>query len=325
MRKQLTDYADDPVYNMKAVEQQTGISAATLRAWERRYALVEPKRTNSGYRLYSDRDVALLRWARNHMAEGLTISRVVAMLENMRTNNDTLYVDTDEVPLPVYRDAPAPPSELVHALYEALVELDSERADEIMEQAFAMYTMPTVYVELITPTLVEVGEAWHRGEIFISTEHFASTYLRGRLLALLQAYPHRADAHTIFVGCAPTERHEVGALIFAVMLRQAGFNVVYLGQDVPIHDIVQTVLQARPSMLCLSASSPHAALSLNDIQTQLNHAEAPATLFGYGGRAFDNSPDLREQIPGYYLGADPRDAINLVSGLLRSRSTNEGF
>lgn len=325
MRKLLTDYADDPVYNMKAVEQQTGISAATLRAWERRYALVEPKRTNSGYRLYSDRDVALLRWAHHQMADGLTISRVVAMLENMRTNNEALYIEADETPIPVYRDAPTPPSELVRPLYNALIELDSERADEIMEQAFAIYTMPTVYVEVITPTLVEVGEAWHRGEIYISTEHFASTYLRGRLLALLQAYPHRPDAHTVFVGCAPTERHEVGALIFAVMLRQAGLNVVYLGQDVPINDIVQTVLQARPSMLCLSASTPQAATLMTDIQNQLSQGEPPAPLFGYGGRAFDNNPDLRERIPGYYLGADPRDAINLVSSLLRNRGTGEGY
>lgn len=325
MRKQLHDYADDPVYNMKAVEQQTGISAATLRAWERRYALVEPKRTNSGYRLYSDRDVALLRWTRNQMVDGLTISRVVAMLENIRANNEALYIDSEDAPLPVYRDAPTPPSELVHPLYNALIELDGDRADEIMEQAFAMYTMPTVYVELITPTLVEVGEAWHRGEIFISTEHFASSYLRGRLLALLQAYPHRPDSHTIFVGCAPTERHEIGALIFAVMLRQAGFNVVYLGQDVPINDIVQSVLQAHPSMLCLSASSPQAATLLKDVQGQLSHAEPPPPLFGYGGRAFDNNPDLREQISGYYLGADPRDAITLVSGLLRNRSIGEGY
>ena len=102
------------------------ISAATLRAWERRYALVEPKRTTSGYRLYSDRDVALLRWAHHQMAEGLTISRVVAMLENMRINNEALYIDADETPVPVYRDAPTPPSELAHALYEALIELEGQ-------------------------------------------------------------------------------------------------------------------------------------------------------------------------------------------------------
>jgi methanogenic corrinoid protein MtbC1 len=320
MRKLLTEFADEPIYNMKAVEQQTSIAAATLRAWERRYTLVEPKRTPSGYRLYSERDVALLRWVRLQMNEGMTISRVVAMLENMRHSTVPIWVDLDEAPVPTYQDAPLPPSELVHSLYRALIELDDERADEIMEQAFAMYTMPTVYVELIAPTLVEIGEAWHRGEVFISTEHFATAYLRGRLLGMLQASPRRPDMPVIFVGCAPGERHEVGALIFAVMLRQHGYNVIYLGQDVPVEDMIETATQERPAMICLSAGSPANARYLNAIQSRLEEIEAPAPIFGYGGRAFDQDAELRKAVPGHYLGADPRDALNALGNLLRTRS-----
>src|SRR5512142_1560167 len=100
MRKLLNEYADEPTYNMKAVEQQTGISAATLRAWERRYALVEPKRTASGYRLYSDRDVALLRWVRQQMDEGLTISRVVAMLGNLNEAAEPIWIDEGNGAIP---------------------------------------------------------------------------------------------------------------------------------------------------------------------------------------------------------------------------------
>lgn len=318
MRKLLSEFSDEPIYNMKAVEQQTGISAATLRAWERRYALVEPRRTASGYRLYSDRDVALLRWVRHQMHEGLTISRVVAMLEAMRHHDDAIWIDMENTPPASHSDAPAPPSSLVMALCQALIALDDDRADEIMEQAFALYTLPTVYVELITPTLVEIGEAWHRGEIFISTEHFATTYLRGRLLSLLQAYPNRHDMPMIMVGCAPNERHEVGALIFAVMLRQHGYNVIYLGQDVPVEDIIETALQERPAMVCLSANSEATALALRHVQAGLDRAGHPAPLFGYGGRAFDQNPDLRREVPGTYLGSDPRDSINIITNLLLS-------
>ncbi|MCC7448546.1 MAG: MerR family transcriptional regulator [Anaerolineae bacterium] len=317
MRKLLSEYSDEPIYNMKAVEQQTGISAATLRAWERRYTLVEPKRTTSGYRLYSDRDVALLRWVRHQMDEGLTVSRVVAMLDSMRGSNEPIWVNGDE-DATVKREAPLPPVALVQPLVKALIDLDDDRADEIMEQAFALYTMPTVYVELITPALVEIGEAWHRGDIFISTEHFATTYLRGRLLALLQAYSHRPDMPVIFVGCAPSERHEVGALIFAVMLRQQGYNVVYLGQDVPIEDIVRSAAQEHPALVCLSANSAPTALLLRDMQNHLDQIEPPAPVFGYGGRAFDIDPDLRRLVAGHYLGSDPRDAISVVNNLLHT-------
>ena len=317
MRKVLNEYSDEPIYNMKAVEQQTGISAATLRAWERRYALVEPKRTASGYRLYSDRDVALLHWVRGQMDEGLTISRVVAMLDSLRETHEPIWVDSGNGQVAVKLDTPLPPANLVQPLFQALVDLDSDRADEIMEQAFAMYTMSTVYVDLIAPTLVEIGEAWHRGDIFIATEHFSTTYLRGRLLALLQAYPHRPEMPMLFVGCAPNERHEVGALIFSVMLRQQGFNVVYLGQDIPLEDIIRAASQEHPIMICLSANSATTALSLREMQARLQELEPPAPLFGYGGRAFDDDQDLRHLVSGHYLGSDPRDALNAISNLIR--------
>lgn len=325
MRKLLTDYSDEPVYNMKAVEQQTSISAATLRAWERRYTLVEPKRTASGYRLYSDRDVALLRWVRVQMDDGLTISRVVAMLESLRSNKEAIWIDGDEGSTALYREAPQPPSSLVQPLFRALVDMDNERAEEILEQAFSLYTMPTVYTEIIAATLVEVGDAWHRNEIFVSAEHFASGYLRSKLYTLLHAYRQHPETPTIFVGCAPTERHEVGALIFAVMLRQAGYNVIYLGQDVPIHDMVQAAFASRPALICLSASTPHAAHLLQDVQAQLASSEPPVPLFAYGGRAFDLDPHLRESVSGYYLGTDPRDAIQTVNNLLRNAKLNDGY
>ncbi len=318
MRKLLSEYSDEPIYNMKAVEQHTGISAATLRAWERRYVLVEPKRTASGYRLYSDRDVALLRWVRAQMGEGLTISRVVAMLEGMRSHNEAIWLDVDANSTPLAsRDAPIPPESYVQPLFQALVSLDDDRADEIIEQAVALYTMPTVYVDLMTPALREVGEAWHRGEISIATEHFASSYLLGRLLGLFHAYPHRADMPTIIVGCAPDERHEGGALIFAVILRQQGYNVIYLGQDVPTGALLEMARQEHPAMICLSANTPATARPLSIMQAELNRMSEPVPLFGYGGLAFDTNPDLRHEVPGHYLGHDPRDALSAVNNLLQ--------
>jgi MerR family transcriptional regulator, light-induced transcriptional regulator len=319
MRKTLKDYADDPLFNMKAVEQQTGISAATLRAWERRYLLVEPKRTSSGYRLYSERDVALLGWVRTQMAAGLTISRIVAMIETMRTNNEELTIDTDEANTALYRQGvPMTPASFVQPLYSALVTLDSERADDIIEQAFAMYTLTTVCLDVVVPTLVEIGEAMHSGQISISTEHFSSSYLRGRLYGIFRIYPHHPDLPMVMVGCAPSELHEIGSLIFSVMLRQYGYNVIYLGQDVPVNDIVETALQERPAAVCMSANSKNSALQLRDMQAGLNRAGSNAAIFCYGGRAFDYDPTLRAEVSGHYLGNDPRDAISMLNNLLRN-------
>ena len=328
MRKTLADFATDPVYNMKAVEQQTGISAPTLRAWERRYQLIEPQRTPGRYRLYSERDVALLRWVRDRMDEGLTISRVAAMVEGLIISNEPIWIDeppgaSSPVPSPALAEGPNPPQRFVRPLYEALIEMDEDRAEQVLERAFAMYSMSTVYIEVITPMLVEIGEAWHRGEILISNEHFAVSYIRGRLLGLMKAYPNRSDMPTIFVGCAEHENHEIGALIFAVMLRQEGFNVTYLGQDLPIGDLILAAVQERPFLVCLSAASRFTAHTLKDVQAALNAAPPPAPLLVYGGRAFDQDPALRAIIPGHYLGADPRESINTIYGLLQDRRTND--
>src|SRR5262249_5825941 len=148
---------------------------------------------------------------------GMTISRVVAMIASAREAAESIWIDEDEHASPIPQDVPLPPGSLVLPLFEALTALDDERADEIIDQAFALYTVPTVLVEIIAPTLVEVGEAWHRGDVFIVTEHYLSTYIHGRLLMLLQAYSHHLDMPMIFVGCAPTERHEIGSLMFAIM------------------------------------------------------------------------------------------------------------
>jgi MerR family transcriptional regulator, light-induced transcriptional regulator len=323
MRKELREYPDDPLYNMKAMEQQTNISAATLRAWERRYGLVEPKRTASGYRLYSDRDVALLRWVRRQMSDGLTISRVVAIIESFKSSEEPIWIDTDDsAPSPFSQDVPMPPGDFVLPLYQSLISLDTEKADEIIEKAFAMYTMTTVCVDLMVPTLVEIGEAMHNGVISISTEHFASAYLRGRLYGLFRIYPHHPEMPMIMIGCAPSEQHEIGALIFALILRQHGYNVIYLGQDVPVDDIVRTALQERPVMVCMSANSYNTAIQLRHVHAELTKAGTNSPLFCYGGRAFDYDPALRNEVGGYYLGSDPRDAVNLVNNLLRASRTS---
>ena len=102
------------------------------------------------------------------------------------------------------------------------------------------------------------------------------------------------------------------------MLRQHGFNVVYFGQDVPLEDMVLTTAQEHPAMLCLSASSKETALPLRDMQDKLQSLEPPVPAFGYGGRAFDIYPELRQLVAGNYLGSDPRDALNAINGLIHT-------
>jgi methanogenic corrinoid protein MtbC1 len=94
---------------------------------------------------------------------------------------------------------------------------------------------------------------------------------------------------------------------------------VYLGQDVPIEDLIRMVAREHPALVCMSANSHNTALLLREVQQQLAKIDPPTPLFAYGGRSFDTDPDLRRLTPGHYLGADPRDAVNTINNLIRTQ------
>ncbi|MEW6648975.1 MAG: MerR family transcriptional regulator, partial [Chloroflexota bacterium] len=203
----ITEFTDDPKHTIKTVAAQTGIRPVTLRAWERRYEVLNPHRSDNRYRLYSDRDVAILRWLKKRIDEGASISNAIGELRSMTRNG----IWPDAVPSGPSLErthSETPPAVYAGDLYKALIKHDEARSGEIFKQVLTSYDLKTICTQVLTPALVEIGEAWYRGDIRITTEHFASTYLRGKLLNLLQAYPSRRGAPHILIGGAPTEQHE---------------------------------------------------------------------------------------------------------------------
>ena len=242
----IASLSDTPKYSIKAVCVQTGIRAVTLRAWERRYNLLTPHRTDSNYRLYSERDVALLRWLKARVDSGMSISSAAAELVEMRENDKW----PDQMPVlqpPVPVQAPNPPSQYAERLFRALVGLDEATASAVLAEAHSLFDLTSVCAEIMTPCLVKIGEAWHNGDILISTEHLSSNYLRGRLVNLMQSFPARRAAPRVIMGCAPSEQHEIGMLILAVLLRRDGYRVDYLGANIPAEDLIDYIRSCRGS------------------------------------------------------------------------------
>lgn len=306
--------SDIPRYSIKAVCAQTAIMAVTLRAWERRYNILTPHRTDSNYRLYSERDVAILRWLKSRVDAGVAISSAAAELVEMRGNGQwpdvvPSFQTQSQVP------APNPPSQYAERLYKAVVQQDETTAGAVLAEAHSVFDLATVCVDIITPCLVMIGDAWHRGEIMISTEHIATGYLRGRLVTLFQSFPARRGAPYIIMGCAPSEQHEIGSLMLATLMRRDGYRVEYLGTGVPTEDLVDFVKMERPAMLCLSASSDESAQEVIRI---FNHVTAarPSVHLGYGGRIYSTQPQWMESTPGTLLGSTVRDARETIHKLL---------
>ena len=115
--------------------------------------------------------------------------------------------------------------------------------------------------------------------------------------------------------CAPEETHEIACLMMSVLLRHSGYRVEYLGPDLPIEDLIDYARQEKPAMLCISATVEENALRLTHVQEKLSRVR-PKPLFGYGGQAFMLKPDLKNKVPGEYLGDSIAEGVIRVEHLL---------
>jgi methanogenic corrinoid protein MtbC1 len=325
----LSDFARTPLYNIKAVVQATSISPSTLRAWERRYNMCQPERSESGYRLYSDRDIAIIRWLKAQVDAGMSISQAVTWLQTL--TDGTATGDATTLPDPSGRVMEAasttPPTRLdvqnfatlSQQLLDALLDYDENAAEQILSSAFALYAVEHVGEHVIVPTMVEIGERWHRGALSITREHYATSYLMQRLGAILRSSPNSVSGPLVWVSCAPGETHEMGVMLLAICLRRAGYHVRYLGQDLPADDIIGEAQSEKPALVLFSASGIDAAMNLKLLCDKLVELESPRPMIGYGGRAFIVHPELRSSIAGIFLGPTASEAVEGVSELLAER------
>lgn len=309
----IAELSDKPRYTIKDVCTRTGIQAVTLRAWERRYRLLTPQRSDNRYRLYSERDIAVLRWVKNQVDCGSAISKISHELHSLMEQGQWPEV------LPA---APAArtrqltnPEVYSKQLYRAFIAHDEGQAIKLMHEIEGGFDLNTLCLNILAPCLVQIGEAWYHGEIHIATEHFASSFICGRLLNLLQAYPTRRGTASILIGCAPNENHEIGSLMLALLLRSKGLRVEYLGPDLPIADLVDYASEQRPDMIILNASMAYAASELTEVQQKLNKLSSPP-IFGYGGQAFVLNRELHKRIAGIYLGDSLEEAAVFTRSLL---------
>ena len=303
----LRDADTRPRYNTAAVVRRSGIPAATFRAWERRYGFPKPQRLPAGQRLYSERDVAAIRWLHEQTERGLTISRAVALV---------LEALADAEQQPIEARTGRPTADLAADLASALLVADQQRAEAVLAEAFALYPVETVALEVMQPLLVEIGERWHRGELSVADEHYVTNFLLRKVFALLNAYDGGHRGGLIVTACAPGEWHEVGILIVSLFLARRGYRVLYLGPNLPLESLAEELPRLRPDLVCLSAAMRETAEAMIHGARNLVPGGNGGPRLGFGGRAFATDPELLGELPGEYLGRDAREALATVERLL---------
>lgn len=298
-----------PLYNIKAVVEATGLPATTLRAWERRYGALAPGRTSSGYRLYSARDIAHLRWLKARVDEGMAISQAITWL------NQYGPVAQEQVAAPVQRKSWSLPV-VSEALLGALRAFDEPRASQVLAEAFAVYGIEAATEHILAPVMEQIEALWQGEQITAAVEHFASNFLHRKLDAIINAGPPIGHGPLVVLGCAPDEWHDLGLLLIHLLLRRQGLHTLYLGQNVPLMDFADEMVRLRPAMAVITATTPDTVGGLITLAQAVNAAPAPRPLFGYGGRIFNVQPELRDQVPGIFLGENVRSSAAYVAALV---------
>jgi len=306
----------EAIFNIGAVTRVTGIPVATLHAWERRYGYPRSSaRTLGGHRLYSEKDINLLRCIKARIEEGISARQAVTAVHKMDSEGCLPPVHAFEES----RSAiPSPASPVLHAqLTETLFRNDLARADQLVGEMLAIYSPEVITLDVIGPVLNAIGEAWEQGRITVATEHLATNYLRQRLLMWMVTGPRPRETSPIILACAPGEWHEGSLLMLGTLLRRQGWPVAYLGQNVPFHDLAAFTDEIQPVAVVLVAMCEEPARALAEWPKWIRQ-ESRSPIIAFGGRAFVVWPELQGMVPGIYLGATLQGGLrNLVSLLVK--------
>lgn len=311
--------ADEPIYNIGVVSRMTGIPVATLRIWERRYEFPHANRTAGGHRLYSEQELTRLRWVKATIDAGMQTSQAIRTLRSHERQGRVLEIGALAVePAVQSQTADSSLQAYRRRFTEALQRSDLDKTDPLLAEIMAVYPLETVILDVISPALAAIGDAWRVGQINVATEHLASGYLRQRLTMWLLTGPPPHPIRPIALACAPNEWHEIGLLILAVLLRRRRWPVAYLGQATPLSDLARFVHDTRPPIVVLAATTDDTARGLLDLPRwlpEIQQSGRPAIAFG--GRAFSLNAELRSQMRGIYLGATLPEGVELIERLLR--------
>ena len=278
-------------YRIKTVSKLTGVARNTLLAWERRYGFVVPERTDNGYRIYSDADVARLREIKALVDAGHAVSEAIAMLDAQQRRAGSLP------------PGPAPGQHQDHAdtLLEALLAFDRSAADLAVAR-FADEPFNDILSGIYFPVLHDLGDGWANGTYTVAQEHFASAYIRERFTRMLLKLGCGPESGPrVVLACFPNEAHELGLLGLSIRFALAGWRAVFLGANMPENDLIDFLQSHPPKLVCVSAVVPQSPEALEGYATRLRHALPDEMGLAIGGSGV---PHGLADIPGVYFGDD---------------------
>ncbi len=272
----------DKLLRIGELSRRVGVPVESLRAWERRYGLLAPSRTQGGFRLYGEADVARVLAMRANLDRGMSAAEAarLALAEEMAL--------ATEFPAPV-ADA--------RELGAALDRFDEAGAQQALDRLLTTVTLDIVLRDVLMPYLHELGMRWERGEASVAQEHFASNLVRGRLMALARSWD-RGGGPRGLLACAEGELHDLPLVGFGLALREHGWRISYLGADTPVASVVDTTRALTPDAVVISGTTSGA---FDAIATRLREIALHAPLYVAGAAA---DPQVARRAHATHLSGD---------------------
>ncbi len=322
----------EPVYNTRAVVNRTGVPADTVRAWERRYQLPSPCRSNGNQRLYSERDVAIIVWLRDQTRDGLTISHAVALFRSLdvspedhpRTNQSNVSaIEQQQVVWPEIPETARPSFfELCNNLIDALGQFNGAAAERLVSELTEIEPVESICHEVLRPSMSEIRRRRRAGTLPVSVERFAQAFMHRKISSLFNlSHPEEGDGPIVAAG-VEGDYDEIELLVLALFLSRNGFSVIYLGSDIAASELRAAIEALHPQLVILNVSSEMAAPSLEEALELLapDAVADDAPVIGVAGGLFERLPDLQHSVKATYMGSNGFSAVANCSRLIGAMS-----
>ena len=290
-------------YPIRAISELTGVPTTTLRAWERRYGLLKPGRTAKGHRLYSAEDIDLVKDIVNLLKSNHTISEAIRIIRNPELS-ESVGADV-EGHWAVYQQR----------MLKSIENFNEQNLDTTYNEALSIYPVDMVTQKVIIPVLQLLGKRWEKRETGIAEEHFFSAFLRNKLGARLHHESRRSRGNKILVACLPDEYHELGILLFCIAALGHGYQILYLGTNMPPSQLVKVVERTDVAAVLLSGTKPE--IWQQDLESELKkNIRSTKIPFMFGGELSEVHKDSLESLGAYVLGSDHSLAMERMAEIV---------
>lgn len=265
-------------YFIKDLEKLSGIKAHTIRIWEKRYNLVTPKRTETNIRYYSDEDLKKILNVSILNRNGMKISRIAQLSarereEHVLSNNN--YIDDYE--------------NYIENIILAMIDVDEDRFEHIISHLFPHMGFEKTLINIIYPFFNKIGILWLTGAINPAQEHFVSNLIRQKLIVAIDGAVNKPDENSkeFLMFLPENEWHELGLLFYHYLLKANNQRVTYLGQSVPLDDVVKIANIRKPDYIMTVITAPKPEDELQSFLRELSSCFPKQTVFAGGIQIYD--------------------------------------